>query len=182
MPASRDVSGSKAAPPGSLSRFSHRYVREDVALGLALLVCVADRAGCDVSSSVATHTTESLMVAASVPANDVAGLVRLARKKPGTKRSPLIPDVPTIAEAGFPELESMAWFGLVAPPHTPQTTVDRLAAEVGRVVAEPDFRQKYIANVGLVPVGSRPSEFGSFLARDCEKYPAQVRSAGIKPD
>lgn len=206
--------------------------------------------------SVVAHTMEFLVVSASVPAQDVAGLVRLAREKPGTltygsqglgsnghlagatfarmagvelthvpykglidvvnamlgehtqivfagvlpmlphirtgklrplavldtKRSALLPDVPTIAEAGFPQLESMAWFGLVAPPNTPKAIVDRLAAEVHRVVNDAEFRQKYITDVGLVAVGSGPTEFRSFLAKDREKYVAQVRNAGVRPD
>ncbi|MBN9462935.1 MAG: tripartite tricarboxylate transporter substrate binding protein [Burkholderiales bacterium] len=206
--------------------------------------------------SIVAHTTEFLVVTADVPASDVAGLVRLARDKPGTlsygsqglgsnghlagatfarmagvelthvpykglidvvnamlgnhtqivfagvlpmlphiragklrplavidtKRSPLLPDVPTIAEAGFPALESMAWFGLVAPPHTPKAIVDRLAAEVRRVVDDTEFRQKYIVDVGLTAVGSGPSEFASFLARDREKYVVQVRNAGVRLD
>lgn len=206
--------------------------------------------------SIVAHTTEFLVVTADVPASDVAGLVRLARDKPGTlsygsqglgsnghlagatfarmagvelthvpykglidvvnamlgnhtqivfagvlpmlphiragklrplavidtKRSPLLPDVPTIAEAGFPALESMAWFGLVAPPHTPKAIVDRLAAEVRRVVDDTEFRQKYIVDVGLAAVGSGPSEFASFLARDRERYVVQVRNAGGRLD
>src|SRR5690606_6188006 len=69
----------------------------------------------------------------------------------GEERSRHAPDVPTIAEAGYPGMESIAWFKLVAPSKTPKGIIDKLAHEIREVVRDPGFEQKYITNVGLEP-------------------------------
>lgn len=96
------------------------------------------------------------------------------------RRSPLLPDVPTIAEAGYPRLQSMAWFGLVAASPVPRAIVDTLSAEVQAIIADPDFRQKFILSAGLEPVGNTVDEFAAFLKKDREKYATQIREAGVK--
>lgn len=100
----------------------------------------------------------------------------------GPTRSPLLPDVPTLAEAGYPQLESMAWFGLVAPARTPAAVIDRLSSEVRKIVAEPAFQDRHIGKVGLQPAGNAPDEFKAFLEKDRRKYEVQVRNAGVKLD
>ena len=101
----------------------------------------------------------------------------------GEKRTPLYPDIPTIAEAGCPGMESVAWFGLVAPANTPAAVVDRLAADVQAIVSDPAFREKHITSVGLEPTGvETPAAFTSFLARDRQKYEQQVRTSGVRID
>lgn len=109
-----------------------------------------------------------------------SGRVRLLAYM-GEQRTPLFPDIPTIAEAGYPGLESVAWFGLLAPAHTPAAAVDKLAAEVRAVVTDPAFRERQLTSVGLEPVDiATPAQFSAFLARDRQKYEQQVRSSGVK--
>jgi len=101
----------------------------------------------------------------------------------GDKRTPLFPDLPTIAEAGYPGLESVAWFGLVAPAGTPAAVVDKLASATHAIVSDPAFRERYIASVGLEPTSvDSPSGFSAFLTRDRQKYEQQVRESGVRLD
>ncbi|MGE4338401.1 MAG: Bug family tripartite tricarboxylate transporter substrate binding protein [Pigmentiphaga sp.] len=99
----------------------------------------------------------------------------------GEERSSRYPDIPTIAEVGYPGLESVAWFGLVAPSGTPQTVADTLASEISAIVGDPDFRERFITGAGLEPVSiSTPEAFAEYLARDRQKYEDRVRQTGIK--
>jgi tripartite-type tricarboxylate transporter receptor subunit TctC len=101
----------------------------------------------------------------------------------GDRRSPLYPDVPTLAEAGLSGQEAMAWFGLVAPTQTPDAVVERLASEVRTIVEDSDFRQRYIASVGLEPApAATPAAFAAFLVRDRQKYEVQLKQTGIRLD
>jgi tripartite-type tricarboxylate transporter receptor subunit TctC len=94
-------------------------------------------------------------------------------------RSPQLPNVPTIAEAGYPDLESYAWQGLMVPASTPLNVIDKLSREVAAVVQEPKIRKK-LSEMGLDAIGSTPAEFGSFLAEDMKAAAAIVKKAGIK--
>lgn len=99
----------------------------------------------------------------------------------GEQRSPLFPDIPTIAETGYRGLESVAWFGLLAPAHTPPAVVEKLATLTRAVVADPAFRERYLTSVGLEPMEVETSAaFSQFLARDRQKYEQQVRTSGIQ--
>ena len=74
------------------------------------------------------------------------------------KRSPQIPELPTMEELGFPGFEATAWFGLMAPAGTPQPIVDKMHAETTKVMAQPDVRKK-LESLGLQLVGNTPAEF-----------------------
>lgn len=100
----------------------------------------------------------------------------------GAKRSPLLPDVPTVAEAGLAGFETFNWFGLVAPAGTPQPVIDRLHREVVGIVQRPDV-VKRLADMSLEITPSRtPAAFGSFIAEDIAKWPALIRAADVKPN
>ena len=99
----------------------------------------------------------------------------------GDKRTPLYPDIPTIAEAGYPGMESVAWFGLVAPTNTPAPVIEKLASNVRAILADPAFRERYITGVGLEPGNvETPAAFATFLAQDRQKYEQQVRTSGVR--
>jgi tripartite-type tricarboxylate transporter receptor subunit TctC len=98
------------------------------------------------------------------------------------KRQPALGDVPTMAEAGFPELQSTAWFGIFAPARTPTAIVDRLAGEIRRVVASTEYQEKFISGFSLEAPGETPQQFASLLRTDFERYARDVKAAGIAAD
>ena len=97
-------------------------------------------------------------------------------------RSPLLPDVPTFAESGFGEFDSKAWFGIVVPRGTPGEIVAKLARDIERATATPEFREKALAAVGLVPSPLTTDAFAVFLRTDRERYASKVRTANVKLD
>lgn len=100
----------------------------------------------------------------------------------GTKRSPLLPDVPTFVEAGYPEMQAAAWWGIVAPAATPPQTIERLNRDIVRVLNEPEFREKRMINQGLDPVGNSPTEFAALISQTMTRWEPIIRAANIKPD
>ena len=99
----------------------------------------------------------------------------------GTKRTPLAPDVPTVAEAGVPGYEVTVWFGLVAPAGTPREIVQKLNAEVLKILAMPDVRERFLAQ-GVEPVGSTPEQFGEHIRAQMSKWSKVVQDAGVKAE
>jgi tripartite-type tricarboxylate transporter receptor subunit TctC len=97
------------------------------------------------------------------------------------KRHPSWPDVPTMAEAGIPDMVVPVWTAFFAPARTPQAIVARWQKEVARVVRTPEVRERFAA-MGLEPVGGTPEELARAVARDLERYKAVARAANIKND
>ena len=97
------------------------------------------------------------------------------------QRSPLVPDLPTLAESGLPGYETVAWFGLFAPAGTPTEIVARLQAEVARILREPDIRER-IAFLGGEPVGNKPEEFAVIVKGDVAKWRKVVKDANVHVD
>ena len=95
------------------------------------------------------------------------------------KRSPALPDVPTAAETGLPGYNSISWIGLLAPGGTPQPIVDKIAADVKAVLAEPATRQQFI-DQGALPVGSTPAEFKALIETDRARYGKIIVEKDIK--
>lgn len=96
----------------------------------------------------------------------------------GTKRSPLLPNVPTIAEAGLPDFHLAGWFGVLAPAHTPQSIINRLSAEVHKAV-NPQFKER-LAKQGLDAVGGTPGAMLATMRSDYKRWGNVIKSAGIK--
>lgn len=96
------------------------------------------------------------------------------------KRSPLMPDVPTIAEAGVPGYDMVGWYGLLAPPGLPKEVADQLTAAVVKIMKMPDVRERFIAEA-TEPVGSNGAEMAAFLGRDFKRWAEVVKAAHIKP-
>ena len=109
-----------------------------------------------------------------------AGRVR-ALGTTGAKRSTVLPDVPTISEAGVKDYEATIWLGIMAPAGTPQPIVDRLNAEIGKIVARPDVKKAWNEQ-GAEPMAMTPAEFEKFLNADIAKWAHVVKVAGVKPD
>ncbi len=96
------------------------------------------------------------------------------------KRSPNAPDLPTLAESGFPGFEATSWFALLAPTGTPQPILDKVRAESMKVLADPEMIKKF-ATLGLDPVGSTPAELRTTIETDIPKWAAVIKEANIKP-
>jgi tripartite-type tricarboxylate transporter receptor subunit TctC len=97
------------------------------------------------------------------------------------QRHPTWPDVPTMAEAGLPDLEIGLWTAFFAPAGTPAPVVKRLQEEVARVVKLPEIRERFAA-MSLDPVGGSSEELGRRVARDIERWTAVAKAANIKND
>jgi tripartite-type tricarboxylate transporter receptor subunit TctC len=109
-----------------------------------------------------------------------AGKVR-ALATSGKSRSPVMPEVPTLSEAGVPGYDAVIWLGLMAPRNTPPAVVERLNAEVTRVVARPEVQAEW-GRQGAVPMTMQPAAFGKYLADDIVKWEKIVKVSGARPD
>ena len=98
---------------------------------------------------------------------------------PTAHRSGLAPDVPTIAESGYPDFDAVSWTGMMAPAGTPKEIVDRLGAEIARAVKDPKFVEQ-IVKAGNDPLGYGPAEFVKMIASEIPAWGDAVRSAGVK--
>ena len=94
------------------------------------------------------------------------------------KRSPTLPEVPTTIEAGYPDSEYTFWNGLLAPAKTPRPIIERLHAEVNKVLKSPAVVEK-LKNQGLEPLPLSPAEFDTMIARDIDSHIAIVKKAGL---
>jgi tripartite-type tricarboxylate transporter receptor subunit TctC len=100
----------------------------------------------------------------------------------GKSRSPLLPQVPTFAELGYPEVETHAWFGLFLPAGSPKDATVRIFEDVRKVLDEPEFRQKQLVERGYEPIGSSPEEFASYIKSDSESRSRAVKISGAKAE
>ncbi|MEW6449686.1 MAG: tripartite tricarboxylate transporter substrate binding protein [Pseudomonadota bacterium] len=96
-----------------------------------------------------------------------------------TQRDPQFPNVPTMVEAGFPDIEAVTWVGMFAPAGTPRPIVDRLNTEINRIIKEPDVRAK-LTQQGIAPVGGTPEEFGAYISAEIKRWTAVARANDIK--
>lgn len=97
------------------------------------------------------------------------------------KRSPLLPDVPTFAEAGLPQIESYAWYGMFAPAKTPANVIAKINAEAIKVMKAPEF-QKVLADTGSDFVGDTPANFSKFVQAEHARWSKVVKDSGATVD
>lgn len=97
------------------------------------------------------------------------------------QRSPVLPDVPTVAEAGLPKFEVTTWYGILAPAGTPRTIVARLNAELVKIMHAPELKERFDA-LATDPVTSTPEEFAALIKSEIAKWRGVVREAGLKAD
>jgi tripartite-type tricarboxylate transporter receptor subunit TctC len=114
----------------------------------------------------------------TMAANVKAGQVR-ALGTSSTKRTTVLPDVPTIAEAGVPGYESTIWLGIMAPKGTPKAVVDRLNAEINKAINRPEILAVW-EKQGAIPLVMTPAQFDAFLHKDIEKWAKVVKEAGLE--
>ena len=95
-----------------------------------------------------------------------------------TKRLPNLPDVPTLDEAGVKGYESLSWSGIMAPAGTPKRVIDKLNAAIGKILRDPDVKQRF-ASLGVDPVGGPPEAFSRHIRAESEKWARVVKTANI---
>src|SRR5438105_4450248 len=98
------------------------------------------------------------------------------------QRVAVLPDVPTFAEQGYPGLVSSSWFALFAPAGTPRPIIDKIAADVGRIITQKDFDDRFITGVGLEMMNQGPDQLAATVAADRAKYQVYVKNVGVKLD
>ena len=97
------------------------------------------------------------------------------------KRSAVVPELPTIAESGYPGFEATIWMGVFAPAKTPVTILRKLHLEIVKALALADLRAKF-GELGIEPVGNSPDEFATVIASGIPKWAKVIKQSGIKPD
>jgi tripartite-type tricarboxylate transporter receptor subunit TctC len=100
----------------------------------------------------------------------------------GRQRSPLLPQVPTFAELGYPEVETHAWFGFFVPAGSPREAIARIHQDTKKVLDDPDYRQKQLIEKGYEVVGSSPEEFAAYIRKDSESRARAVKISGAKQE
>lgn len=112
-----------------------------------------------------------------VPQVKAGKLRALAAARPD--RSPLLPDVPTMREAGLPGMEVGSWYGFHVPAGTPKPIIDKLHAEMVKAMKAPDVRERF-ASVGAETIASSPAEFAAFINAELKKWGNVIRTAGVR--
>jgi tripartite-type tricarboxylate transporter receptor subunit TctC len=97
------------------------------------------------------------------------------------KRSQFLPDLPTIAEAGYAGFEAVGWIGIAAPAKTPTAILDKLNAEMVKIIHEPDVQEK-LATLAFTPVGDTRAQFAAFMKSEIAKWGKAVKESGAKAD
>jgi tripartite-type tricarboxylate transporter receptor subunit TctC len=142
------------------------------------IVHIPHKASGEMRSAVIGGHVQMAFDAVTTMTNNVkAGQVR-ALATSAAKRSSVLPDVPTVAEAGVPGYESTIWLGLMAPAGTPKAVVDKLNAEVRKIIAKPDVKAAWDKQ-GAVALTMSPQEFDAYLRKDIEKWAAVVKAAKL---
>lgn len=97
-------------------------------------------------------------------------------------RSPLLPEVPTFAEAGLPGYEATSWFGLVTTAGAPREIIGKLYAEVTKILKAPDFKEQRLVKQGIEAVGNSPEEFAALIRSETAKWAKVIKESGTKLD
>ena len=98
-----------------------------------------------------------------------------------TQRSPVAPDLPTIAESGYPGFDAIAWHGILAPAKTPPNVINKLHAEIVKALQQPETKDVLVKQA-MQPVGNTPEEFATQIKRELPKWAKIVREANIKAE
>ena len=131
------------------------------------------------SAVIGGHVQMAFDAVTTMTTNVEAGQVR-ALGTSASKRSSVLPNVPTIAEAGVPGYDATIWLGVMAPAKTPQPIIDKLNAEIHKAISKPDVKAAW-EKQGAVAMVMSPGEFGDYLRKDIDKWGKVVRDAKLAP-
>ena len=143
------------------------------------IVHVPHKASGDARTAVLGGHVEMMIDAITTTAPTVQGGQVRALGTTGKTRSNLLPDLPTISEAGVPGYEATIWLGIMAPAGTPKPIVDKLNAEINKVLSKPEVKEAW-GKQGAVPIIMSPAEFDTYLRADIEKWAKVIQVAGLK--
>lgn len=149
-------------------------------LGLDLTAVPFNGAAPAIQSTIAGHTPLTIIVLPSTVPHIKAGQLR-ALAVTSSRRSPTVPDVPTMAEAGVAGQETETIQGALVPAGTPQSIVARLHEEIVKALALPDVKER-ITSLGFTVVANKPGEFGAQISAEVAKWSKLIKAANIKPD
>jgi tripartite-type tricarboxylate transporter receptor subunit TctC len=149
-------------------------------LGLDLVHVPFNSAGLAVASTVAGHTPMSFTTPPPVVPQVKEGKLRALAVTRKT-RSPALPDVPTMTEAGYPDIEGEAWFAVIVPARTPKEIITLLHREIVEIIALPDMKER-LATLGFERVGNTPEECAAQFRTEIAKWARVIRAAGIKAE
>ncbi len=145
------------------------------------IVHIPHKGSGEARTSVMSGQVEMMIDAITTMAPIVKGNRVRALGTTGLKRSTVLPDVPTLSESGVKGYEATIWLGIMAPLGTPKPVVDRLNAEIGKIVARPDVKKAWNEQ-GAEPMTMTPAEFDKYLNADIAKWANVVKVAGVKAD
>jgi tripartite-type tricarboxylate transporter receptor subunit TctC len=145
------------------------------------IVHVPHKTSGDMRTSVIGGHVQMMFDAITVMAQGVRSGQLIGLGTTGAKRSTVIPEMPTVAEAGVPSYEATIWLGLMAPAGTPKPVIDLLNAEVIKIMNRPDVKEAW-AKDGAVPMPMSPAEFDKYLRADIEKWAHVVKVSGAKAE
>jgi tripartite-type tricarboxylate transporter receptor subunit TctC len=148
--------------------------------GLDLVHVPFNGAGPAITSTIGGHTPIAVTSLSAAATNIREGKLR-GLAVTSSRRSPAAPEVPTVAEAGIPELEAGSMQGILMPAGVPKEIVDLWHREVVRIVALPDVKER-LASFGLDPVANTPEEFGAFIKSEIARWGTVIKDANIKVD
>jgi tripartite-type tricarboxylate transporter receptor subunit TctC len=143
------------------------------------IVHVPHKASGDARTAVLGGHVQMMIDAITTTAPTVLGGQLRALGTTGKVRSKLLPDVPTVSEGGVPGYEATIWLGIMAPAGTPKAMVDKLNAEISKILARPEVKEAW-ANQGAETMTMSPAEFDAFLRGDIDKWAEVIKTAGIK--
>jgi tripartite-type tricarboxylate transporter receptor subunit TctC len=145
------------------------------------IVHVPHKSSGDMRSSVIGGHVQMMFDAITVMAEGVRSGQLIALGTTGKQRSTVMPEVPTVAEAGMPGYEATIWLGLMAPKGTPQEVVEKLNREIAKIMERADIKENW-AKQGAVPMLMQPAEFEQYLRADIEKWAHVVKVSGAKAE
>jgi tripartite-type tricarboxylate transporter receptor subunit TctC len=145
------------------------------------IVHVPHKTSGDMRSSVIGGHVQMMFDAITVMAEGVRSGQLIGLGTTGSKRSAVMPDMPTIAEAGVPGYEATIWIGIMAPAGTPKPVIDLLNAEITKIMSRADVKEAW-AKQGAVPMPMTPAEFDKFLRADIENWAHVVKVSGAKAE
>jgi tripartite-type tricarboxylate transporter receptor subunit TctC len=151
-----------------------------LSLGLDLVHVPFNSAGLAIASTIAGHTPISFTTPPPVVPQVKEGKLRALAVTRKT-RSPALPDVPTMAEAGYPDIEGEAWFAVIVPARTPREIITLLHREIVEIIALPNVKER-LAAIGFEPIGNTPEECAAQFRTEIAKWGKVIREAGIKAE
>jgi tripartite-type tricarboxylate transporter receptor subunit TctC len=151
------------------------------AMSATSIVHVPHKSSGDMRTSVIGGHVQMMFDAITVMAQGVRSGQLVGLGTTGSKRSAVMPEMPTVAEGGVPGYEAIIWLGLMAPAGTPKPVIDLLNAEVIKIMNRPDVKEAW-AKDGAVPMPMTPAEFDKYLRDDIEKWAEVVKVSGAKAE